>query len=219
MDFKFMLDSLPQYYKALVITLKLASLGIVFSLIIGLVCNLLLFTKNKVLKKLVKAYVEVSRNTPFLIQLFFLYYGITKFGVKLGETTCAVAGLSFLGGSYMSEALRAGIESVHKNQIEAGLSLGMSKKQLFRLVILPQALSVSIPLLGANAIFLLKETSIVGAIAIKDLMHLTKSLIGMFYKTTESLTMLIFFYLIILLPLSYGLTRLERRLRHAEFGN
>jgi len=210
---------IPLYTKALILTLKLASLGIIFSIIIGLLCNILLSKENKILTKIIHGYIELSRNTPLLIQLFFLYYGLTKFGIKLSETTCAIIGLSFLGGSYMSEALRAGIEAVHNNQIESGLSLGMNKWQLFRYVILPQAISVSIPLIGANAIFLLKETSVVGIIAIKELMNVTKSLIGIYYKTYESLLMLIVFYLIVLLPMSILLTLLERRLRYAEHGN
>lgn len=210
---------LPLYAKALIVTLKLAFFGIIFSIIIGLICNILLSKENKILSKIVHGYIELSRNTPLLIQLFFLYYGLTKFGIKLSETTCAVVGLSFLGGSYMSEALRSGIEAVHNNQIESGLSLGMNKWQLLRYVILPQAISVAIPLIGANAIFLLKETSVVGIIAIKELMNVTKSLIGIYYKTYESLTMLIVFYLIILLPMSILLTLLERRLRYAEHGN
>jgi amine acid ABC transporter, permease protein, 3-TM region, His/Glu/Gln/Arg/opine family len=219
LDYQFMTKVIPLYTKALILTLKLASFGIIFSIIIGLLCNILLSKENKILTKIIHGYIELSRNTPLLIQLFFLYYGLTKFGIKLSETTCAIIGLSFLGGSYMSEALRAGIEAVHNNQIESGLSLGMNKWQLFRYVILPQAISVSIPLIGANAIFLLKETSVVGIIAIKELMNVTKSLIGIYYKTYESLLMLIVFYLIVLLPMSILLTLLERRLRYAEHGN
>lgn len=142
-----------------------------------------------------------------------------KFGIKLDEQVCAIIGLSFLGGSYMSEALRTGIEAVHLNQLESGLSLGMNKIELFKYVILPQAISVSIPLIGANAIFLVKETSVVGIIAVKELMNLTKTLIGVYYKTYESLLLLIIFYLIILLPLSFILSYTERKIRYAEHGN
>ena len=119
----------------------------------------------------------------------------------------------------MSEALRAGIEAVHKNQIESGLSLGMNKYQLFRYVIMPQAISVSIPLIAANAIFLVKETSVVGIIAVKELMNLSKTLIGVYYKTYETMFLLIIFYLIILLPLSFILSYIERKMRYAEHGN
>ena len=119
----------------------------------------------------------------------------------------------------MAEAFRSGLEAVTSSQIESGLSIGLSKAQLMKYVILPQALSVSIPSLGANCIFLLKETSIVGVIAVVDLMNVTKSLIGMYYQTFETLFMLVGAYLIIILPVSGFLTWLERKVRYAEFGN
>lgn len=119
----------------------------------------------------------------------------------------------------MAEAFRGGMEAVSKTQTESGLSLGLSKIQLARYVILPQAFAISVPSLGANAIFLLKETSIVGAIALLDLMNVAKDLIGMYYKTTESLILLVLAYLVLLLPLSILLTWVERKVRYAEFGD
>jgi polar amino acid transport system permease protein len=218
-NWQFIMDSLPLYKKATVLTLKLAFWGILFSIILGLICSIVQYYKVKWLQNIVQAYIELSRNTPLLIQLFFLYYGFTKLGLKMSENTCAIVGLTFLGGSYMSEAFRGGIEAVSKTQIESGLSLGLSKGQLAMYVILPQAFSVSIPALSANCIFLLKETSILGAISILDLMNVTKDLIGMYYQTFESLIMLVAAYLIIILPLSLLLSWVERKVRYAEFGN
>ena len=219
MNWEFILHSGPLYVKAGLLTLNLAAGGIVASLLIGLLSCAVLYYRIPVLVKIVDVYIELSRNTPLLIQLFFLYYGFTKLGITMSGYTCAILGLSFLGGSYMTEAFRGGIESVHKSQIEAGLSIGLSQIQLARYVILPQAFSVSIPAVGANCIFLLKETSIVGAIAIPELMHLTQDLIGLYYQTYESLFMLVVSYLVLLLPLSIMFTWVERKLRYAEFGN
>ena len=218
MDYKFMLKVSPIYFNALLLTLKLAIFGIIFSIIIGIVCNVILLNKNIFLNKIVNCYIEISRNTPLLIQLFFLYYGLTKFGFKISGTMCAILGLSFLGGSYMSEAIRSGIEAVSKNQIESGLSLGMSKIQIFKYILFPQAISISIPLIAANSIFILKETSVVGIIATKELMNVTKSLIGIYYKTYESLVLLVLFYLIVLIPFSLFLSTVEKRMRYAEYG-
>ncbi len=218
-NWDFIINSIPLYEKAAWLTLKLAFWGILISLVIGLICSVIQYFKIRILRSIVGAYIELSRNTPLLIQLYFLYFGLTKLGLTLSENTCAIIGLSFLGGSYMSEAFRGGIEAVSKSQIESGLSLGLSKIQLARYVILPQAFSFSISSIGANCIFLLKETSIVGAIAILDLMNVTKDLIGMYYQTFESLLMLVIAYLIILLPMSFLLTWLERKVRYAEFGN
>jgi len=219
MDIDFILKNIPLYIKATQLTLTLAFWGVVLSVLIGFICSLIIYYKVKVLRHIVSGYIELSRNTPLLIQLFFLYYGLPKMGIKLEAYTCAVISLAFLGGSYMAEAFRSGFEAVNKIQIESGLSIGLTKTQLIRYVILPQAFTVAIPALGANAIFILKETSIVSAIALADLMFVTKDLIGMYYKTTEALVMLVGAYLIILLPLSLLLTLIERRVRYAELGN
>lgn len=219
LNWQFIIDSLPLYREAAWTTLKLGFWSVLISLTIGFISSIILYFKVKVLKTIVQIYIELSRNTPLLIQLFFLYFGLTKLGITLSENVCAIIGLSFLGGSYMAEAFRSGLEAVGKTQIESGLSIGLKKTQLVRYVILPQAFSVSMPSLGANCIFLLKETSIVGAIAVVDLMNVTKDLIGMYYQTFEALFMLVAVYLIMILPLSVLLTWLERKVRYAEFGN
>ncbi|MBU3185869.1 amino acid ABC transporter permease [Clostridium estertheticum] len=218
-DWEFVISSLPLYEKAAWITLKLAFGGILLSIVIGLLCSAILYFKVKGMEIIVKAYIELSRNTPLLVQIFFLYYGLPKLGLKMSANTCAIIGLAFLGGSYMAEAFRGGIEAVSKSQIESGLSIALSKFQLARYVIIPQAFSVSLPSLGANCIFLLKETSVLGAISILDVMNVTKDLIGMYYKTFESLAMLVVVYIILILPLSILLSWMERKVRYAEFGN
>ena len=218
-DWNFIVSSLPLYEKAIWITLKLAFCGILISLAIGFLCSTILYFKVKGMEVIILAYIELSRNTPLLVQIFFLYYGFPKLGLKMSENTCAIIGLSFLGGSYMAEAFRSGIEAVSKSQIESGLSIALSKFQLARYVIIPQAFSVSVPSLGANCIFLLKETSVLGAISILDVMNVTKDLIGMYYKTFESLATLVVVYLILLLPLSILLSWLERKVRYGEFGD
>ena len=118
----------------------------------------------------------------------------------------------------MSETFRSGLESVDKIQTESALSLGMKHPQIMRYVILPQAFSTSVPPFVANVIFLLKETSVFSAVSLMDLMFVAKDLIGLYYKTTECLFMLVVFYLIILLPVSILGSVLERKLRYAGFG-
>ena len=218
-DWNFIVTSLPLYEKAAWLTLKLAFAGILISLVFGLLCSIILYLKIKVIDSIVQVYIELSRNTPLLVQIFFLYFGLPKLGIRMSESTCAIIGLAFLGGSYMAEAFRSGLEAVSAAQIESGTSLGLSRIQLVRYVIIPQAFSISMPSLSANCIFLLKETSILGAISIIDVTNLTKDLIGMYYRTFESLAMLVAVYLIMILPLSFMLSWLERKVRYAEFGN
>ncbi len=118
----------------------------------------------------------------------------------------------------MAEAFRSGLEAVEPIQMESALSLGMRPTQAIRYVVLPQALSVSVPAFAANVIFLLKETSVFSAISLMDLMFTAKDLIGLYYKTAESLFLLVVFYLLILLPVSLLGSLLERKLRYAGFG-
>lgn len=218
-DWNFIIDSLPAYVDAAILTLKLGVIGIILSITIGLICSIILYFKVKILKNIVQAYIELSRNTPLLVQIFFLYFGFPKLGFKMSEIICAVIGLAFLGGSYMTEAFRSGLDAVPESQIECGISIGLSKIQLIIYVIIPQAFSVSMPSVSANFIFLLKETSVLGAISIIEVTNLTKDLIGMYYRTFESLAMLVIAYLIIILPVSFILSLFERKLRYAEFGN
>lgn len=164
-------------------------------------------------------YIEISRNTPLLVQLFFIYYGLPKIGIPTNAEICGIVGLSFLGGSYMTEAFRSGLEAVDRVQLESAESLGMNRLQTMRYVILPQAVSISVPAFMANVIFLLKETSVFSAISLMDLMFTAKDLIGLYYKTTESLFLLVVFYLLILLPISICGSFLERRVRYAGFGS
>ena len=211
-------DYLPLYGKAALLTVRLGLMGVVFSILLGLVCALIQYFKIPVLRRVVSVYVELSRNTPLLIQLFFIYYGIPKLGIPTEAAACGIAGLTFLGGGYMAEAFRSGLETIPDMQRECAYSLGMSRFQAMWYIILPQAVSISVPAFAANVIFLLKETSVFSAISLMDLMFTAKDLIGLYYKTTESLFLLVVFYLMILLPVSILGSFLERRLRYAGFG-
>lgn len=218
MDFGFIAKYIPLYQKAALLTVGIGVLGIAAAILIGLFCETIKYLKIPVLRIIVAIYIEISRNTPLLIQLFFIYYGLPKVGIRVNAVVSGVVGLAFLGGSYMAEAFRSGIEAVDSIQEESAYSLGLSKLQTMRYVILPQALSISTPAFVANVIFLLKETSVFSAISLMDLMFTAKDLIGLYYNTTESLVLLVVFYLLILLPVSIIGSLIERRLRYAGFG-
>ncbi len=219
MDLEFIKKVIPMYVEASSLTLKLALTGILLSLILGLICALIKYYKVPVLRQIVSVYIEFSRNTPLLIQLFFLYFAFPRMGIKLSSVQCAIIGLTFLGGSYMEETFRSALESVSKVQIESAQCIGLTKRQITQYVILPQAFSVSIPGFCANVMFLIKETSVFSAVALADLMFVAKDLIGLYYKTDEALTLLCIFYLILLLPISILAAFAERRLRYAQFGH
>lgn len=219
MNWEFIVEYLPLYEKATVLTVRIGLLGIAFAILVGFACAMVQYHRIPVVRQIVAVYIELSRNTPLLVQLFFIYYGLPKVGLQLSPEICGVAGLAFLGGSYMAEAFRSGLESVETIQRESAISLGMSSRQTMQYVILPQALATSVPAFVANVIFLLKETSVFSAISLMDLIFTAKDLIGLYYKTVESLFLLVVFYLIILLPVSVLGSLLERRLRRAGFGD
>ncbi|CUX31334.1 amino acid ABC transporter permease [Clostridium sp. C105KSO13] len=219
MDMEFIRNYFPLYVEAAKMTITIALIGIILSLLIGLLCSMIKKLEIPILKTIVNIYIELSRNTPLLIQLFFLYFGLPKLGIVLSSETCAIVGLTFLGGSYMAEAFRTGIDSVSDIQLESGLSLGFTRWQTFLHIVLPQAIATSIPVLCANVIFLIKETSVFSAVALADLMFVAKDLIGIYYKTDEALLMLVLSYLVLLLPVSLICTWIERRVRYAGFGN
>ena len=219
MDVGFITKYVPLYIEAAKLTLKLGVIGILLSLVIGLFWSLALYYRVPVLRRIVSIYIELSRNTPLLVQLFFLYFGLPKVGIRISSEACAIIGLAFLGGSYMAEAFRSGLEAIEKSQMESALSIGLTHTQVMRYVIFPQALAISIPGLCANMIFLIKETSVFSVVALPDLMYVAKDLIGLYYKTDEALFMLVIAYLILLLPISILAAVVERRLRYAGFGN
>ncbi|MDH2927739.1 amino acid ABC transporter permease [Lonepinella koalarum] len=218
MNWQYIWNAVPRFIDATLLTLHLSFWAIVLSVLVGLLCAVVLTYKIRGLQCLVKSYIELSRNTPLLIQVFFLYFGLSKVGIKLDGFTCGIIGLAFLGGSYMAEAIRGGLEAVSKGQIESALSIGLTPLQAFRYVIFPQAFAIATPAVGANCLFLMKETSVISAVAVAELMFLAKDIIGMDYKTNESLFLLVVFYLIILLPVSLYIRYLERRLRQAKYG-
>ena len=218
MDWNVISKSIPLYWDAMLLTLKIGWIGVALATLIGLVSAVVIHFRIPVLSVIFKIYIEIFRNTPLLIQLFFLYFALPKIGVKIAAEVLGWLGLGLLGGSYMSEAFRSGIEAIDIVQRESALSLGMTDFQVMIHIVLPQALSYSTPAFVANIIFLLKETSVFSAISLMDLMFRAKDLIGLYYNTAEYLALLVVFYLIILLPVSVLGTVLERRLRYASFG-
>jgi polar amino acid transport system permease protein len=196
LDTAFILSTLPAFLKAVGVTLQVGLIAIATSLLVALVNATLLVLRTPYLWRLVKAYVELARNTPLLIQLFFVCFALPSLGLKISGFSAAIITMTFMGGAYLTEVLRAGIEAVPRAQLESGRSIGLSEGQLLRHVVLPQAGILSLPALFANFIFLLKETTVVSAVAVPEILYTTKNYIALY------------------LLLRYA----ERRLQHGQFG-
>lgn len=219
MNYEVMIEYLPLYKDALFLTMKVGWIGVFLAFVLGILCAVVIRLNLPVAKQIVKVYIEIFRNTPLLVQLFFMYFALPKIGIRITPQVCGSVGLGLLGGAYMAETFRSGLDSIAPIQSESAESLGMTQLQVFWYVILPQAVSVSVPGIMANLIFLLKETSVFSVISLMDLMFTAKDLIGMYAKTMECLTLLVIFYLIMLLPVSILGSIIERRVRYAEFGD
>lgn len=218
MDFEVIRSYMPLYTEAFLLTIKIGWIGIALSLAIGIFAAFVMHFRVPVLSKIAGVYVELFRNTPLLVQLFFIYFALPKIGLSISAEACGAVGLGLLGGSYMAEGIRSGLDAIPISQEESALALGLSKRQLFAYVVFPEALSISVPAIVANVIFLLKETSVFSAISLMDLMFTAKDLIGLYYDTTEALVMLVVFYIIMLLPVSILGSYIEKRARFRTLG-
>lgn len=154
-----------------VLTLQLSAITMAIGLVIGIIGALARSWGPLPIRLAAATYVEAIRNTPLLIQLFIVFFGLPGLGFRLDATPAAVAALSINLGAYATEIIRAGIQAIHKSQIEAGLALGLSRLQVFRYIVLFPALKVIYPALASQFILLMLATSIVSQIAVPELFH------------------------------------------------
>ncbi|MGQ9008672.1 amino acid ABC transporter permease [Bacillus stercoris] len=171
-DWEFMISAFPTLIQALPITLFMATAAMIFAIIGGLI--LALITKNKipVLHQLSKLYISFFRGVPTLVQLFLIYYGLPQLFPEMSKMTAltaAIIGLSLKNAAYLAEIFRAALNSVDDGQLEACLSVGMTKLQAYRRIILPQAVRNAIPATGNTFIGLLKETSLAFTLGVMEM--------------------------------------------------
>ncbi|AFI30610.1 MULTISPECIES: amino acid ABC transporter permease [unclassified Bacillus (in: firmicutes)] len=171
-DWEFMISAFPTLIQALPITLLMAIAAMMFAIIGGLI--LALITKNKipVLHQLSKLYISFFRGVPTLVQLFLIYYGLPQLFPEMSKMTAltaAIIGLSLKNAAYLAEIFRAALNSVDDGQLEACLSVGMTKLQAYRRIILPQAIRNAIPATGNTFIGLLKETSLAFTLGVMEM--------------------------------------------------
>lgn len=150
-------------------TVRISLLAITFGLVIGIFGALFRTSGNKVLDWVALAYVEIIRNTPYLIQLFFIFFGLPNLGIKLSAEQAAIVSLAVNFGAYSTEIVRAGVQSIQKGQVEAGLAIGFKSLDVFRLIVLPPALANVYSALVGQVILAVLFTSVVSQIATEDL--------------------------------------------------
>lgn len=194
------------------VTAKITLLGLLMAFVFGLVSAVLRLSGSMLARTLARGYLELVRNTPLLVQLFFIYFVVAPI-LDMGRLPSAVLALSLFEGAYASEIIRAGILSIGPGQWEASFSLGFSRFDAYRHVILPQALRRMLPPLTGQAISLIKDSALVSTIAIYDLTMQGQAVIAETYLTFEIWFIVAAIYLIITMSLSIGVTFMENRIR------
>ena len=194
MDLDLMISSFPKLLNATLVTLKLLSLSLIFGLILGLFFAILRLNKNIFLNKLSYVYSYIFRGTPLLVQIFIIYFGLGQLEflrssflwIILKEPYwCAIIAFSLNTGAYTSEILRSAFETINKGFIEAGDSLGISKKIIFYKIQIPIAIRQSLPAYGNEIILMLKGTSLASTVTLMDLTGVAKYIISTTFKPIE----------------------------------
>ncbi|MDP1417709.1 amino acid ABC transporter permease [Peribacillus simplex] len=162
--------ALPILLKGLQVTLYIFVIAIILGFLIGLVVALLRLAPIKILNWIAKVYVDAIRGTPFIVQLFFIYFGVNSLNlISLDSTTAGIITVAINAGAYFAEIIRAGIQSIDKGQTEAARSIGFTSTQTMRYVVLPQAFRRMLPTITNQSIISLKDTSLLSVIGIADL--------------------------------------------------
>jgi len=206
-------EYLPDLLRGALISVELTVSVMALSLVLGLVVALARTTRIRALRAVSTVYIEVIRGTPALLQLFYIYFVLPAFGIKLEPFTAGVIGLTVNYAAYLSEVYRAGIQAVAKGQLEAAQALGMSRTLMMRLIILPQAIRIIVPPLGNYFISLFKDTALASIITVRELVFTGQIIAATNFQYFAIFTIIGALYLAISYPGSLGVQYLERRMK------
>lgn len=203
-------ESIWLLVKTLPLVFEILILGLLFAFMWGLVLALLRLSRIKVVSYAAGAYIDFFRGLPLLLLFIFIYYGLAIAGLKLDPIPSGVLGLTLCYGAYSAEIIRAGILSIHRGQMEAARSLGMTNGQAMRYVVLPQALKIVVPPLTNELIAMIKDTSLMSTIAVPELLFTAREKMGVAASPTP-LTVAAIIYVVFTIPLIRLAARLETR--------
>lgn len=206
------IDALPLLLEGTVVTLKLVVISLIIAMVIGLISGLMSTSLNRLLRLVATLYVDIIRGTPLLVQVYFIYFGLPVFlDMRIPAMTAGIIAISLNAGAYISEIFRAGINSISNGQHEAARSLGLTRFQTMRLVVLPQATRRMIPTFVNQFIITIKDTSLLSAIGIAELTQSGEIIISSNFRAFEIWGVVGIFYLIIIVLLSRASRFIERR--------
>ncbi len=199
------------FMQAALVTLQITIVSLILASIIGLFVALMKLSNKKILSWIANLYIVVIRGTPLIVQIMWLYFGITQVVVLSAFWAGAIA-LAIHSGAYIAEIFRGAIQSIDKGQMEAAESLGMTRKQAMRRIIFPQALKRSIPSLGNQFIIGLKDSSLVAFIGITEIFNLSMSQAAATFRQLEFYTIAGIYYLVLIVIFTLITNKIEKRL-------
>jgi polar amino acid transport system permease protein len=200
-DFSSLLEYIPVLEKGIFVTVELTAFGAVFGVLLGILCAALRTQGPRSLRPFVTAYVEVIRNTPFLVQLFFIFFGLPSAGVRLSEMEAATLAMVINLGAYSTEIIRAGIEATPWGQLEAGRSLAMTRLQIFRHIVLLPALRRIWPALSSQIVIVMLGSAVCSQIAAEDLSFAANFIQSRTFRAFEVYILTSLIYLLLALTL------------------
>jgi His/Glu/Gln/Arg/opine family amino acid ABC transporter permease subunit len=216
---EFFLVLIPKYMPFLLqgalITIQLSFLSMACGICVGLLVALGRLSGIRPLDWLLQVYLEVWRNVPLIVQLLVIYFTLPEVGIRLPAFWAGVLGLSLNLGAYLSEVFRAAIASIDKGQVDAAISIGMSRVTAFRRVVLPQALLIAVPTLGGYFVSLLKDSALVSFIAVNELLRNGTIIISSTFRSMEIYAMVAMIYFVMSFIASRAARWLELRLTPA----
>lgn len=212
-DWGYTLEILPILAEASIVTVQATVTGFLLAAMLGLGLAVLRMSNRIVVRWATGGVVEFIRSTPLLVQIFFLYYVMPEFGLALDAMTAGVLALGLHYGCYCAEVYRAGLENIPKGQWEAAVALNLSPVTTFKDIIIPQAVPPVVPALGNYLVALFKETPLLSAIAVLELMQTAKILGSESFQYTEPITLVGLFFLVFSLISAALIRQVERRLQ------
>ncbi len=211
-DWSFAWGILPDLLEGLAVTVQITLIGSAIALVLGLVIAVVRHSKLPVISALVGGLVQFIRGTPLLVQAFFLFYVFPSYGLTLPALTTGIIAIGIHYSAYAAEAYRAGIESVPRGQWEAATALSLSPRRRWTGVVLPQAIRAVIPSLGNYVIAMFKDSAILAAITVVEVLNTAQAIGSDSFRYLEPLTLAGLLYLLVSYPAAKLIRRLEHRL-------
>jgi putative glutamine transport system permease protein len=216
LDFSILIEHSDSYLQGFKNTIAASLIALIGSFFLGTIIAVMRIAPVRILNWLGTAYVEFIRNIPLILITFVFFIGLPVFEIRLSGFAAGTIGLAVYTAAFIAEAIRAGILSVPKGQMEAARSSGLSYLQAMLYVILPQAIKIVIPPLGNQFINLIKNSSVLGVIAGLDLMYFGDLISSQTFVTFDVYIFVAIFYLLLTIPLSLGVGYLEKRLARSH---